>query len=130
MLLGNHSALESLDALTLAFLDADRHTHGIAHVELGLVLFDHALGDNLHCVHGYSSKFCDVHSRTLGRGPSVFNACCINPAGWSQRILTLQYHTTKKLRMQAIFGILFCFFAFPTLCSNEIHLLKILTFCG
>ena len=60
----------------------------------------------------------------------MFNACCINPAGWSQRILTLQYHTTKKLRMQAIFGILFCFFAFPTLCSNEIHLLKILTLCG
>ena len=51
MLLGDHSALEGLDTLTLAFLDANGHANGVADFELGLVLFDHALGDNLHCVH-------------------------------------------------------------------------------
>ena len=51
VLLGDHSALEGLDALALAFLDANGDPNGVTDLELGPVLFDHALGDDLHCVH-------------------------------------------------------------------------------
>ena len=51
MLLSNDGALESLDTLTLAFLDANVNADGIANVELGLLSLDAALRNNLQCVH-------------------------------------------------------------------------------
>ena len=39
VLLRDDSALKRLDTLTLAFLDTNGNTHGIAHVELGTILF-------------------------------------------------------------------------------------------
>ena len=51
MLLSNIGTFDSLDSLLVAFLDTDGHADGIADFKLGLVLFDHALGHFLHCVH-------------------------------------------------------------------------------
>src|SRR5699024_2582315 len=63
VLLGNDGALKGLDALALAFLDADVHPDGVADVELGALSLDAALGNDLQCVHLISSICFDVHAR-------------------------------------------------------------------
>ena len=52
VLLGNDGALEHLDTLTVAFLDAQVDTHGVAHVDCGGSLLRHVLLDKaLHKIH-------------------------------------------------------------------------------
>ena len=73
VLLSNDGTLESLDTLTLAFLDANVNANGIANVELGLLSLDAAFRNNLQCVHfEFLHLFLDVHTRrTAVRGPPV-----------------------------------------------------------
>ena len=51
VLLSDHSALEGLNALTVAVLDTNINADGIANVELGLLSLDAAFRNNLQCVH-------------------------------------------------------------------------------
>ena len=51
MLLSDDSALDGLNALTVAVLDTNINVDGIANVELRLFSHDAAFRNNLQCVH-------------------------------------------------------------------------------